>query len=162
MGRDLHAGLGQRGGLVPEGGDEPGGLEDLGERAGGQLWTAPRRSRVGAGLAGLIARARGCRPRAVATPSADSPAASSRAGRKPTVNVTSGGAGGLPWLVNDDYGHDVGDAVLAETGRPLSWIFRRGDVVSGVRGEEFLVPLPDTDRPMPSSSRRRSGPRPCA
>jgi diguanylate cyclase (GGDEF)-like protein len=48
-------------------------------------------------------------------------------------------------LVNDDHGHEVGDAVLAETGRLLSRTFRRGDVVSRVGGEEFLVLLPDTD-----------------
>jgi diguanylate cyclase len=64
----------------------------------------------------------------------------------------------LPWLAavvvvavsaallpNDEHGHEVGDAVLAETGRLLTWTFRRGDVVSRVGGEEFLVLLPDTD-----------------
>jgi diguanylate cyclase (GGDEF)-like protein/PAS domain S-box-containing protein len=48
-------------------------------------------------------------------------------------------------VVNDTYGHDIGDEaliVLAETGKN---ILRRVDVFGRIGGEEFAVLLPDTD-----------------
>lgn len=42
-------------------------------------------------------------------------------------------------LVNDVYGHEVGDLVLVETGRRLSATMRAGDVVARMGGDEFTV-----------------------
>ncbi|WP_444685386.1 sensor domain-containing diguanylate cyclase [Alkalicoccus luteus] len=42
-------------------------------------------------------------------------------------------------LVNDQYGHHVGDDVLRELGRELQAIIREGDTVGRLGGEEFLV-----------------------
>ncbi|HXH81081.1 sensor domain-containing diguanylate cyclase [Nocardioides sp.] len=47
--------------------------------------------------------------------------------------------------VNDRYGHEAGDAVLAAVGRVLRDSVRAGDVAARVGGEEFLLLLPDTD-----------------
>ncbi|MGQ0700335.1 MAG: sensor domain-containing diguanylate cyclase [Panacagrimonas sp.] len=46
--------------------------------------------------------------------------------------------------VNDGYGHDVGDRVLAAIARALSDACRRSDVVCRYGGEEFTVLLPNT------------------
>ncbi len=47
--------------------------------------------------------------------------------------------------VNDRYGHETGDAVLANIGYLLTKCLRLGDVAARVGGEEFLVLVPDTD-----------------
>ena len=50
--------------------------------------------------------------------------------------------------VNDTYGHDVGDKVLAAVGRCLNeTVLRKSDVVARFGGEEFAVMLSDTDAP---------------
>ncbi len=49
-------------------------------------------------------------------------------------------------LVNDRYGHDLGDRVLARFGKLLRDLTRDGDVPMRLGGEEFCVILPDTDR----------------
>jgi diguanylate cyclase (GGDEF)-like protein/PAS domain S-box-containing protein len=41
--------------------------------------------------------------------------------------------------VNDFYGHDAGDQVLAEVGRRLSRLSRRADTVARLGGDEFVV-----------------------
>lgn len=42
-------------------------------------------------------------------------------------------------LVNDTYGHDVGDVVLCETARRLLSIARNADVVARLGGDEFVI-----------------------
>jgi diguanylate cyclase (GGDEF)-like protein/PAS domain S-box-containing protein len=41
--------------------------------------------------------------------------------------------------INDSFGHDAGDHVLAETGRRLMLLARRGDTVARLGGDEFVV-----------------------
>ncbi len=41
--------------------------------------------------------------------------------------------------INDSYGHDAGDLVLAEAGRRLSALARRGDTVARLGGDEFVM-----------------------
>lgn len=48
-------------------------------------------------------------------------------------------------LVNDRFGHDVGDQVLRQVAETVRGALRVTDVVARYGGEEFLVLLPDTD-----------------
>ena len=49
----------------------------------------------------------------------------------------------IDWFkkVNDNYGHDVGDAVLLQVARILTVSVRQGDAVYRVGGEEFIIIL---------------------
>ncbi len=47
-------------------------------------------------------------------------------------------------IVNDTYGHDVGDIVLKQVAAALKSGLRTQDVVSRIGGDEFLVICPDT------------------
>jgi len=47
--------------------------------------------------------------------------------------------------VNDDYGHDAGDAVLAAFGKILKSVARNVDIVGRFGGEEFMALLSETD-----------------
>ncbi|ODT49287.1 PleD family two-component system response regulator [Devosia sp. 63-57] len=47
--------------------------------------------------------------------------------------------------VNDNYGHDIGDAVLREFSARLKRNIRGVDLACRVGGEEFVVLMPDTD-----------------
>ena len=48
-------------------------------------------------------------------------------------------------LVNDNYGHHVGDAVLMELSQLLMAEFRNNDIIARYGGEEFVILLPETD-----------------
>lgn len=47
-------------------------------------------------------------------------------------------------LVNDDYGHDIGDKVLVAFAERLTECFRQYDIIARIGGEEFAVCLPQT------------------
>ena len=48
-------------------------------------------------------------------------------------------------LVNDTYGHQVGDQVLLTTARILECSVRSSDIVARYGGEEFIILFPNTD-----------------
>ncbi len=41
--------------------------------------------------------------------------------------------------INDDYGHEVGDVVLVETGWRLSQLLRKEDILARLGGDEFII-----------------------
>jgi len=47
--------------------------------------------------------------------------------------------------VNDQFGHDVGDAVLRQVSKLFKGLLRRGDTVCRLGGEEFVVLCPGSD-----------------
>jgi len=49
-------------------------------------------------------------------------------------------------LINDDFGHHVGDLVLEKIAQLVSETMRARDVFSRLGGEEFVILLPDTNR----------------
>jgi diguanylate cyclase (GGDEF)-like protein len=48
-------------------------------------------------------------------------------------------------LINDTYGHNVGDAALANLGKLLRKRLRAEDIPARIGGDEFAVLMPDTD-----------------
>ena len=47
-------------------------------------------------------------------------------------------------MINDTYGHDVGDAVLVSLAKNISSLLRSTDVFCRVGGEEFVIMMPET------------------
>lgn len=47
--------------------------------------------------------------------------------------------------VNDTYGHQVGDKVLVETVKEVSFHIRKSDIFGRYGGEEFMIACPETD-----------------
>jgi diguanylate cyclase (GGDEF)-like protein len=47
-------------------------------------------------------------------------------------------------LINDTYGHQVGDAVIKDLTQRISTMVRKGDTFARQGGEEFSLILPDT------------------
>jgi diguanylate cyclase (GGDEF)-like protein len=52
--------------------------------------------------------------------------------------------------LNDEYGHNVGDAVLKAVAQTMRRAIRECDIIARYGGEEFVVTLPDTDSSMAS------------
>jgi len=52
--------------------------------------------------------------------------------------------------LNDEYGHNVGDAVLKVVAKTMRRAIRECDIIARYGGEEFVVTLPDTDSSMAS------------
>lgn len=50
-------------------------------------------------------------------------------------------------LVNDTLGHETGDYVLRDVSKRLAKVVREGDTVSREGGDEFVIVLPDLDKP---------------
>ncbi|MGQ7247399.1 sensor domain-containing diguanylate cyclase [Halomonas sp. V046] len=48
-------------------------------------------------------------------------------------------------VINDTYGHEIGDRVLVEVSRVLTGCGRKSDLVARMGGEEFCVVMADTD-----------------
>ncbi len=49
--------------------------------------------------------------------------------------------------VNDQHGHDAGDAVLAAVGERISAVVREGDAVARLGGDEFAIVFCETEKP---------------
>ncbi len=50
-------------------------------------------------------------------------------------------------LVNDTLGHETGDYVLRDVSKRLAKVVREGDTVSREGGDEFVIVLPDLEKP---------------
>ncbi len=57
--------------------------------------------------------------------------------------------------VNDQHGHDAGDAVLVETGKRLQALFRPADAIVRLGGDEFAVILNNTSKTDATSAVKR-------
>ncbi len=51
--------------------------------------------------------------------------------------------------VNDEYGHEIGDALLAAVGERLQGCTRATDVIARLGGDEFAILVTQSDPPTP-------------
>lgn len=63
--------------------------------------------------------------------------------RQLPISLIIGDLNGLK-LINDAFGHDMGDKVLKRTAELMKSIFRKEDIVSRLGGDEFVALLPKT------------------
>ena len=65
--------------------------------------------------------------------------------RKLPISLIMGDVNGLK-MINDTFGHDVGDILLREIGIILIETCRAEDVIARIGGDEFVILLSDTDQ----------------
>jgi diguanylate cyclase (GGDEF)-like protein/PAS domain S-box-containing protein len=65
-------------------------------------------------------------------------------GRRFPVSVIIGDIDDLK-LINDRYGHGMGDKLLKQAARLFESVFREGDVIARTGGDEFSILLPETN-----------------
>lgn len=61
------------------------------------------------------------------------------------LTILMGDINGLK-LINDSFGHDVGDTLLKKAATILKKCCRANDIISRIGGDEFVILLPQTDR----------------
>ncbi len=64
--------------------------------------------------------------------------------RKLPISLIMGDVNGLK-MINDTFGHEVGDILLREVGTILTETCRAEDVIARIGGDEFVILLADTD-----------------
>lgn len=63
--------------------------------------------------------------------------------RQLPISIIMGDLGGLK-LINDAFGHDMGDKALKKIAEIMKKTFRKEDIISRVGGDEFVILLPKT------------------
>lgn len=65
--------------------------------------------------------------------------------RQLPISIIMGDLNGLK-LINDAFGHEMGDKALKRIGQILRETFREEDIIARVGGDEFMILLPKTDQ----------------
>jgi len=60
------------------------------------------------------------------------------------ITIVMGDINGLK-AINEEYGHEMGDAMLKKTAKCLSKTFRESDIIARLGGDEFVVLMTKTD-----------------
>ncbi|MCX5906764.1 MAG: diguanylate cyclase, partial [Deltaproteobacteria bacterium] len=68
--------------------------------------------------------------------------------RQLPLSIIMGDVNGLK-LINDAFGHDAGDQILAKIATILKECCRKEDVIARLGGDEFAIFLPQTNQPVP-------------
>lgn len=56
-------------------------------------------------------------------------------------------------LINDNYGHKIGDMLLVEISKRLKSILRQEDVFARISGDEFAIMLLNIDKAEPEAAK---------